>query len=122
MTARQKKALQALIASPTKAEAARAAGIGESTLRAYLSDPDFKREYESALSGLMADALATAKRGMNSAVDVLRRIAENEEESAQTRVTACKALIESGLKLDERINVQRRLDELEAAVAEFERR
>ena len=41
MTPRKEKALQALLVSRTRAEAAQAAGIGESTLRSYMQDAEF---------------------------------------------------------------------------------
>lgn len=42
------RAVAALMASPTAKEAAKAAGIGESTLRSYKSDPEFMELYTAA--------------------------------------------------------------------------
>ena len=47
MNPKQIKALQALLTQPTKAAAAKEAGIDESTLRRYLSDPEFQKEYKA---------------------------------------------------------------------------
>lgn len=42
MTPKREKALSALLVSRTQAEAAALAGIGESTLREYMKDAEFK--------------------------------------------------------------------------------
>ena len=62
MTPRQQKAIQALLTSPTKAEAARAAGVGESTLRQYLKDPEFITAYREAVRELLESATRQAQR------------------------------------------------------------
>ena len=51
MTARQKRALVALLSAPTKREAAEIAGISYPTLRRWITqDADFRREYEAELA------------------------------------------------------------------------
>lgn len=42
LSPRQQAALPAIVWSPSIAQAARASGVGESTLRRWLSDPDFR--------------------------------------------------------------------------------
>lgn len=79
MTPKQAKALQALLTQPTKAAAAAAAGIGERTLRAYLSDPSFMKEYTAAFSRLVDDATRQAQQSLNPAICTLREICENHE-------------------------------------------
>ena len=59
MNPKQIKALQALLTQPTKAAAAKEAGIDESTLRRYLSDPEFqKAEFESWVCHMEEDIAA----------------------------------------------------------------
>ena len=60
MTPRKEKALQALLVSRTRAEAAKAAGIGESTLREYMKDPEFLDRYREAFGNLVQDAARQA--------------------------------------------------------------
>lgn len=48
MTPRKEKALRALLVSRTRAEAAKTAGIGESTLREYMKDAEFMERYKQA--------------------------------------------------------------------------
>lgn len=56
MTPRKEKALQALLVSRTRAEAAATAGIGESTLREYMKDPEFMDRYKQAFGDMVRDA------------------------------------------------------------------
>lgn len=60
MNPKQIKALQALLTQPTKAAAAKEAGIDESTLRRYLSDPEFQKEYNATMCRLIAQAAENA--------------------------------------------------------------
>ena len=119
MTAKQKKALAALITAPTVAAAAAQAGIGYATLRRWLKDDeDFRREYERELAGLVTDAAARAKQSMVPAVLVLRKIlAHGSSETA--RITAARSLLEYGLKLVELADLTARLDALEKNLEEY---
>lgn len=116
MTPKQTRALQALLTCPTQAAAAQAAGVGLSTLKRYLADEAFQREYQKAVSGLIAEAAQRGRQSMVSAMGTLRSIADDERANSQNRIMACRSLLEYSLKLDERENVLRRLDELEAQI------
>lgn len=116
LTPKQTRALRALLTCPTQAAAAQAAGVGLSTLKRYLADDEFQREYQKAVSGLIAEAAQSGRLGMVSAMGTLRSIADDKNVSAQNRIMACRSLLEFSLKLDERENVLRRLDELEAQI------
>lgn len=118
MTPRQTKAIEALLKSPTKAEAARLAGIAESTLRTYWKDPEFVSEYKARVSCLMEEGTRAAQKAVPSAVRVLLDVAEDEEQSAASRVSACRSLLEYALKLSERLEVIERITALEAKVKE----
>ena len=54
LTPRKEKALRALLVSRTRAEAAKTAGIGESTLREYMKDAEFMERYKQAFGGAVA--------------------------------------------------------------------
>ena len=56
MTPKQQKALLALLTSPTREQAAAAAGITPKTLRGYLAVPEFQAEYKKAFAALVEDA------------------------------------------------------------------
>lgn len=61
MTPKREKALSALLVSRTQAEAAALAGIGESTLREYMKDAEFKERYNLACRELVREAASTYK-------------------------------------------------------------
>ena len=63
MTPRQQKALAALLTSPSKAAAAKAAGIAPRTLRDYLADPEFQAAYRDAFGNMVEDATRQAQAG-----------------------------------------------------------
>ena len=113
MTNKQTKALAALLTQPTQAAAAAAAGIGLTTLKRYLADPEFQAEYQTALSGMLEDAAAQAKRCLNPALSCLREIVEDGGETATARIQAARSLLEYGLRLTEIIDVLRQINELE---------
>ena len=74
MTHKQAQALAALLTQPTKEKAAQAAGIGLTTLKRYLADPRFQKEYQKAISGLIEDAATAAKQSLDPALSCLREI------------------------------------------------
>ena len=113
MTPRKEKALQALLVCRTRAEAAQAAGIGESTLRTYFQDPEFTERYEAAFADMVRDAAQQAKQTLSPALSTLREIMEDTGEQAQARITAARSILEYSLKLTEQADILEQLRELE---------
>ena len=101
MTTRQRKAIAALISEPTKKAAAAKAGISESTLRSYLADAEFQKEYNKAFSDLLISATRQAQASLSPAVKVLREIFEDDEQPSSARITAARSILEYGLRLTE---------------------
>ena len=120
MTGKKEKALAALIRAPTRAAAAREAGVGISTLRRWMrEDADFRVAYKEALAELLEDASAQAKQNLTRALDVLAEIMESGENS-QVRISAARSALEYSLKLHEAADVEERIAALEAQLAEKE--
>ena len=120
MTGKKEKALAALIRAPTRAEAARAAGVGVSTLRRWMKeDAVFRAGYKAALTELLEDASAQSKKNLSRALDVLAEIMERGENS-QVRISAARSALEYGLKLTEAVDIVTRLGELEKKLSEAE--
>ena len=113
LTHKQVQALAALLTQPTKEKAAQAAGIGLTTLKRYLDDPEFQEEYQKAVSDLVEDAATAAKQSLAPALSCLREIVEREDASDANRIAASSKLIEYGLKLIETFDILRKIDELE---------
>ena len=118
MTPRKEKALQALLVSRTRAQAAKAAGIGESTLREYMKDPEFLDRYREAFENLVQDATRQAGQAIAPALSCLREIVEDRGEAPQARIQAARYLVEYALRLGEQCDLLARLERLEAAVKE----
>lgn len=114
ITPRRERALAALLTSPTKELAAKAAGIDSKTLRRYLSEPEFQERYRAAFGELVGDATRQAKQNLSPALACLREIVADEKQGAQARIQAARALLEYGLRLVEVEDILRQLDELEA--------
>lgn len=116
MTPKQNKVLAALLTAPSKTAAAQAAGISPRTLRAYLADPAFHQAYQQAFAGLVEDATRIAQQATAPALSTLRKIVEDNGESAQTRISAARSILEYGMKLTEQTDILTRLDEIEREV------
>lgn len=116
MTPRQQKALAALLTSPSKAAAAKAAGISPRTLRDYLSDQSFQAAYRDAFGNMVEDATRQAQQAISPALSTLREIVEDREEDAQARISAARAILSHGIKLTETTDILNRLQELETAM------
>lgn len=114
ITAKQRKAISALLRSPTIEAAAQEAQIGYSTLRRWLKeDDDFRREYERELAGLVSDAAALAKKNMSPALATMREVLEDHYTSDSIRIQAGRALMDYALKLVEITDVMSRIEALE---------
>lgn len=112
-TPRKEKALQALLVSRTRAEAAKAAGIGESTLREYMKDQEFMARYREAFGSLVQDATRQAQQTIAPALSTLKEIMEDGDEQATARIQAARATLEYALKLTEQTDILEQLRELE---------
>lgn len=116
MTAKQKRALAALLTASTVQEAATEAKVSYATLRRWLTDDkEFRAEYDAVLRELVEGAAAKARQGMTEAVGVLREIMADDEAAPNARVQAARATIDCGLKIVEISDIINRLEALENA-------
>jgi len=99
--------------SRTRAEAAKAAGVGESTLREYMRDPEFMEKYREAFGNLVQDAARQAQQTISPALSTLKEIMEDRDEQAAARIQAARSTLEYALKLTERTDILEQLRELE---------
>lgn len=111
MTTRKRKALQGLLLYSTRKEAAAFAGIGESTLRGYLKDPEFQKELRRGYAQMVDDAAQDLKRAMTPAVKALVDIVTDPEQSASAKNAAARSLLEYGLRYSEFNDILRLLNE-----------
>ena len=98
--------------------AARDLGIAESTIYKRLKeDPAFRTEYDSLQGIVLSGVSAAMVARMNSAVDLLADVVEDENEPTGTRVNAANCMLGHCLRYVEAANILRRLDALEKAQA-----
>lgn len=122
MTPRKEKALQALLVSRTRAEAAKVAGIAESTLRSYMQDSEFIDRYKQAFGDMVRDATGRARQLLDPALSALQTIMDDEDMPAQARITAARSVLEYALKFGEQTDILEQLRELEKWKMESEER
>jgi hypothetical protein len=106
----------ALASGQTLRAAAAAAGIAERTAARRWADPAFRdrvtelrAEMVSRASGKMGDAMAEA-------ADVLRKLLRAKKES--TRLAACRAILEFGVRLHETAENDAKIQALEESARE----
>ena len=113
ITPRKERALQALLVCRTRAEAAKMAGIGESTLRGYLKEPEFLARYREAFGALVQDAARQAQQAISPALSTLVEIMQDTDKQDAARIQAARSVLEYALKLTEQEDILEKLRELE---------
>lgn len=94
-------AIGALLTCRTIREAAEQCGVGESTLRRWLNDSDFRGQYASAKRELLDATKNQLRAAAGEAVGALREVSQDRDAPAGARVGAAKAILELTLKIDE---------------------
>lgn len=104
--------------SRTRAEAAKTAGIGESTLREYMKDPEFLSRYREAFGNLVQDATRQAQQSIAPALSTLREVVEDDDQPAQARIQAARTILDNALKFTEISDLLERIARLEELAGE----
>jgi hypothetical protein len=113
---RQEAVIAALLQQPTVGDAARAAGVGEKTVRRWLQDETFLRAYRAARRGIVDSALLRLQQCTASAVLALHRNLTSAPPAVQ--VQAAKIILEHAVRALETGDLLTRLEALERQVAE----
>lgn len=113
LTAKQHKAIAALLTEATMGAAAKKAGVGERTLYTWLSEPAFDSAYRTARRKAVQQAIGRLQQVSTAAVSVLVRVMANDQTAAGTRVLAAKTVLEFAIKAVELEDFEERLAALE---------
>ena len=97
LSRRQEAAIAALLAEPTLAAAATAAGIGEATLRRWLRLDAFRTAYRQARRELVESAVGRVQAATGQAVDSLLEVARHGKRDGD-RVRAAVALLDHAFR------------------------
>jgi hypothetical protein len=112
-TRKQEQAIAALLTETTIEAAATVCGVSLRTLKRWLADDGFQREYRAARRHLVERATGRLREAMGRAVKVLDEVAADKEAASAARVTAASRIIELGLRSHEVEDLQERLERLE---------
>jgi len=116
ITAKQEKAIAALIAEQTIRDAAARSGITEQTLFRWLKDKNFNAEYMRARRDAVQQAVARMQSATCEAVETLRAVMNDCKARGSERVSAAKAIIDFAYKGIDLEDFAARLSAIEAAV------
>ena len=119
LSANQQRALVALLSTGKIVQAAKQAGLGESTVRRYLQDPQFKQAYHEERSRMLAEGVSRLQQGAVKAADVF--LDGLDDKDPEVRIRAARALweylgrgIETERKIREQEELAERIAQLEA--------
>jgi hypothetical protein len=110
--ANKEKALTALLESVTISDAAIKCGLNEKTLRRYLADAEFQKEFRAARRVVFEQNIIRLQSLHAGAVDTLERNLNCEIPS--TEVRAAQIIVEATRRDFETLDVLHRLEALEA--------
>lgn len=112
----QERAIAALLSNSSIPAAAQAINVGERTLWRWIQVEPFKTAYLDARREVVRQAIALVQVGMSEAVQALRDILTNVDAPASARVSAAKAMIDTGLKAVEIEDLEHRVSMLETQI------
>jgi hypothetical protein len=110
-TANKEKSLAALLESATITEAAKKCGLSEKTLRRFLADAEFQKEFRAARRVIFEQNIVRLQSLHADAVDALERNLNCENPSVEVR--AAQIIIEGNRKDFETLDILERLETLE---------
>lgn len=110
----KEKALSALLNTASVIEASQTCGLSEKTLRRFLEDADFQKEYRTARRSLVETSISQIQKATGEAVKALQRNLHCENPAVEVR--CAQIIIEAAVKGVELIDVIERLEALEDAV------
>lgn len=119
LTPRQRRLVEALLTSPSLAEACRTAGVSRMTAYAWLRQPVFSQALHQAQAALLAEGTRRLLRLQAKAIEALERLLDDEQAPYSTLLSTAKVVLEMALRYHELATLEQRIGELEQKVAEF---
>src|SRR5688572_30105297 len=117
LTAKQEKAVAALLSEPTMKGAAQLVKVSEITLIRWLRENAFRDAYQEARREATKQAIARLQQASSEAVDTLREVMNSSTAQPGARVSAAKTVLELSIKAVEIEDIAQRLEAVEAALA-----
>ncbi len=113
MNSKQEKAIPALLACSTLAEAAAVVGVTDRTLYNWLQDESFQAEYRAARWQSAGQAIARLQSIASQAAEALQDVYTDKGNPASARVSAARCVLELSIKAVELENLEARITALE---------
>lgn len=113
VTARQEKAIAALINETSVVAACRASGIGQRTLHRWMTEPVFLSAYRRARREAFGQAIALTQRYAPLAVNTLAKVMADGAATHAAKVSAASALLKFGREGIELDDIAARVEALE---------
>jgi hypothetical protein len=108
-------AIAALVARPSIEDAARAAGVGEKTLRRWMREPEFKATYLQVRWEGVHQAAGRLQHATGAAASIMLKLMTDPNVPAAVRLSAAESVFDRGIKGIELEDVDARLTALEQA-------
>ena len=115
LSRKKEQAIAALLSQRGIEEAARAVGIGASTLRRWLRLPEFKEEYLQARRDVVNQVHARIQQNSGAAASVLLKLMADPTTPASVRARTAQCILERSAKSLEEEDIEVRIAMLEAA-------
>ena len=113
LTPKQRKAISCLVDGGNFTRASLAAGVSTRTITRWRELPDFDAALKHAGTRKIADATRQITGGLETAIDFLLTIIDNEDAPYSVRTRAALGLIDRQIRLVEETDILERLEALE---------
>jgi hypothetical protein len=110
---KKEQAIAALLSHRGLEEAAKAVGIGVTTLRRWMRLPEFRAEYLQARRDVLSQAHARIQQNSGAAASVLLKLMADPTTPASVRARASQSILELAHKSLEQDDLEVRLSRLE---------
>lgn len=114
LTAKQDRAILALLSEPTAKKAAEVAKIAEVTIHRWLNDPAFSTTLKEARSRALESTLSSLQGASGKAVETLHEVMKDKTAQPAARVSAAKTILEMTIRARDILETEERLRVLEA--------
>ena len=115
LSAKQTRAIAALLQAPTLREAAESCGVPESTLFRWLNERAFKDAFDQARARLLENVLTRLQAVAGDAVSTLSDVMTDRNAGASARVSAARTVLEMALRAKAELEIEARIRALEDA-------
>ena len=115
---KREEAVAALLTHRNVEDAARAAGVGVSTLLRWMKEPEFEAAYREARRAAFGQSVARLQQASSAAVSTLLKVMLDPATPPATKVRAVDSVLDRAAKAIEIEGIEARLTELERTAEE----